>query len=75
MTTEPDALRDSINHEWMPVLLSEEAEFETWLSGTSAEAFALAESFDPNAMRIVQSRKDKEDLLGRPSVLFEQTLI
>ena len=33
MTTAPNALTDSINHERMPVLLSEEAEFETWLSG------------------------------------------
>ncbi|MBS0252411.1 MAG: SOS response-associated peptidase family protein [Proteobacteria bacterium] len=67
MTTAPNALTDSINHERMPVLLSTEADFETWLSGTPEEAFALARSFDPNAMRIVQSGKDKEDLLGRPS--------
>jgi putative SOS response-associated peptidase YedK len=39
MTTEPNALTVSINHERMPVLLSDEAEFETWLSGTPAEAF------------------------------------
>jgi putative SOS response-associated peptidase YedK len=30
---------DSINHERMPVLLSEEADFETWLAGTPGEAF------------------------------------
>lgn len=75
MTTEPNALTSSINHDRMPMLLSKEAEFETWLSGTSAEAFALAKSFDSNAMRIVQSGKDKEELLGRPSALFEHTLI
>jgi putative SOS response-associated peptidase YedK len=67
MTTAPNALTDSINHERMPVLLSEEEDFETWLSGTPAEAFALARSFDPGAMRIVQSGKEKEDLLGRQS--------
>jgi putative SOS response-associated peptidase YedK len=49
----------------MPVLLSKEDEFETWLSGSPAEAFALARSFDPAQMRIVQSGKDKEDLLGQ----------
>ena len=49
MTTAPNALTDSINHERMPVLLSEEADFETWLSGSPAEAFALARSFDPGA--------------------------
>jgi putative SOS response-associated peptidase YedK len=64
MTTEPNALTVSINHERMPVLLSEEAEFEAWLSGTPAEAFALARSFDPAAMRIVQSGFDKKDLLA-----------
>ncbi|MGO4686276.1 hypothetical protein [Hyphomicrobium sp. 2TAF46] len=57
-------MTDSINHEGMPVLLSEEADFEAWLSGPPAEAFALARSFDPNAMRIVQSGFDKEDLLA-----------
>jgi hypothetical protein len=48
----------------MPVLLSEEADFETWLSGSSAEAFGLARSFDPGAMRIVQSGFEKKDLLA-----------
>jgi hypothetical protein len=48
----------------MPVLLSEEAEFENWLWGTPAEAFALARSFDPTAMRIVQSGFEKKDLLA-----------
>ena len=48
----------------MPVLLSEEADFETWLSGSSAEAFALARSFDPAAMRIAQSGFEKKVLLA-----------
>jgi hypothetical protein len=34
------------------MLLSEEAEFETWLSGTPTVAFSLARSFDPAHMRI-----------------------
>ena len=34
MTTAPNALTDSINHERMPVLLSNEDHFETWLSGS-----------------------------------------
>jgi putative SOS response-associated peptidase YedK len=65
MTTAPNALTDSINHERMPVLLSNEDDFETWLSGSPNEAFALARGFDPASMRIVQSGKDKEDLVGR----------
>jgi putative SOS response-associated peptidase YedK len=64
MTTMPNALTASINHERMPVLLSREEEFETWLSGTPAEAYALARSFDPLKMRIVQSGLEKEDLLA-----------
>lgn len=64
MTTDPNALTVSINHERMPVLLSEEAEFERWLSGTPDEAFALARSFDPLRMRIVQSGLEKKDLLA-----------
>lgn len=75
MTTAPNALTDSINHERMPVLLSDEEDFETWLTGTPEEAFALARSFDPNAMRIVQSGKDKEDLLGRPSAIDTPTFL
>jgi putative SOS response-associated peptidase YedK len=66
MTTAPNALTDSINHERMPVLLTSETDFETWLSGSPPEAFALARSYDPHAMRIVQSGKTKEDLLRRP---------
>jgi putative SOS response-associated peptidase YedK len=60
MTTAPNALTDTINHERMPVLLSEEADFETWLSGTPAEAFTLARSFDAGSMRIVQSGLEKK---------------
>ena len=63
MTTAPNALTDSINHERMPVLLSEKQEFETWLTGTPAEAFALARSYDARSMRIVQSGCEKKDLL------------
>ena len=49
---------------WLPVLLSEERDFETWLSGSPSEAFALARSFDPARMRIVQSGFEKKDLLA-----------
>jgi putative SOS response-associated peptidase YedK len=64
MTTQPNALTASINHERLPVLLTEEQEFETWLSGSPAEAFGLVRSFDPDRMRIVQEGFDKEDLLA-----------
>lgn len=74
MTTAPNALTDSINHERMPVLLSTEDEFEMWLSGSPQEAFTLARSFNPNAMRIVQSGKDKDDFVGRPRTEESPTL-
>lgn len=64
MTTEPNDLTVSINHERMPVLLSSDEAFEMWLSGTPAEASALAQSFDPAKMRIVQSGFEKQDLLA-----------
>jgi putative SOS response-associated peptidase YedK len=62
MTTLPNALTVSINHERMPVLLTEEQEFETWLSGTPDEAFGLIRSYPPEKMRIVQSGLEKRDL-------------
>ena len=63
MTTEPNELTRSINHERMPVLLDGEAAFETWLRGSPKEAYGLARSFDPDKMRIVQSGFEKKDVL------------
>lgn len=74
MTTAPNALTDSINHERMPVLLSTEDDCETWLTGTPGEAFALARSFNPGAVRIVQSGKEKEDLIDKLSVVDPERL-
>jgi putative SOS response-associated peptidase YedK len=64
MTTEPNALTRAINHERMPVLLSGEDQFETWLSGSPAKAFALAQSFNPALMRIVQSGNNEGGFAG-----------
>ena len=54
MTTLPNALTVTINHERMPVLLTEVHEFENWLDGTPKEAFGLVKSFDADRMSIVQ---------------------
>ncbi len=62
MTTEPNELTASTNHERMPVLLSTEEQCDTWLKGTANEAFALARSFPADMMRIVQRGADKENL-------------
>jgi putative SOS response-associated peptidase YedK len=64
MTTTPNELVATINHERMPVLLTGDEQFETWLKGSPAEAFALARRYPADAMRIVQAGSDKEDLLA-----------
>jgi putative SOS response-associated peptidase YedK len=64
MTTEPNELNASINHERVPVLLTDPADFETWLSGPPDEAFTLARSYAANQMRIVQSGSERKDLLA-----------
>ena len=64
MTTEPNELTASINHERMPVLLTEAADFETWLSGSTEEAFKLAHSYAAEGMRIVRSGSERKDILA-----------
>lgn len=64
MTTEPNALTRKINHERMPVLLSGDDAFETWLNGSVNEAHALARSYDAKKMREVQAGAEKRDLLN-----------
>jgi putative SOS response-associated peptidase YedK len=62
MTTLPNALTSTINHERSPVLLTSEAEYGAWLTGAPEEAFGVIKTSDPERMHIVQSRFDKEDL-------------
>lgn len=64
VTTAPNTPTRSINHERTSAPLSGEHQFETWLSGTPAESFALARCFDPALLRIVQSGKTEEDVLA-----------
>ena len=64
MTTLPNTLTSTINHERSPVLLTTNAECNTWLTGTPEEAFGLIKTSDPERMHIVQSGLDKEDLLA-----------
>jgi putative SOS response-associated peptidase YedK len=63
MTTLPNTLTATINHERSPVLLTEKEQFSTWLTGSPEEAFGLIRTSDPDKMRIVQSGFEKEDLL------------
>lgn len=62
LTTTPNNLVETINHERMPVLLTRDDEFETWLRGGVDEALALARELPPDRMRIVQEGLEKQDL-------------
>jgi putative SOS response-associated peptidase YedK len=64
LTTTPNQLVATINHERMPVLLTREEEFEAWLNGAPHVAFALAHEYPPGQMRIVQEGFKKQDLLA-----------
>src|SRR5262245_1088409 len=64
LTTTPNSLVSTINHERMPVLLAREEEFETWLRGTPDKAFALAREYPPKQMWIVREGFEKKDLLA-----------
>ena len=62
MTTLPNTLTATINHERSPVLLTEDEQLATWLTGTPEEAFGLIKTSDPDLMQIVQSGFEKKDL-------------
>jgi putative SOS response-associated peptidase YedK len=64
LTTTPNSLVATVNHERMPVLLNHEEQFATWLNGTPEEALAVAREYPPHAMRIVREGMDKEDELA-----------
>ncbi len=63
LTTTPNPLVETINHERMPVLLTTEDDFATWLNGTPTEAMSLARQYPPEGMRIVQEGFTKQDML------------
>jgi putative SOS response-associated peptidase YedK len=58
-----DGERELVPMSW-GFVLSEEQDFEMWLSGSVSDAFALARSYDALLMRIVQSGFEKKDLLA-----------
>jgi len=47
----------------MPVLLTREDKFATWLRAEPAEAMTLARQYPPEWMRIVQKGFTKQDML------------
>ena len=64
MTTAPNELVATISHDRMPVILTEEEEFETWLKGKPEAAHSLVSQYPAEKMRIVQRGTDKRDLLN-----------
>jgi putative SOS response-associated peptidase YedK len=64
MTTTPNTLVSTINHERMPVILTKEEEFQQWLNGTSNDAYLLVKQYPSTEMQIVQFGSEKKDLLA-----------
>jgi putative SOS response-associated peptidase YedK len=64
VTTTPNELTASINHERMPVLLGTAEEQSAWIDGSDADARKLIRPYDAALMRIVQRGRDKLDLLA-----------
>lgn len=69
VTTLPNALTETINHERSPVLLTTPQDCEIWLNGSVAEARSVIRTSDPADMHIVQSGPDKLDRWGAPEAL------
>jgi putative SOS response-associated peptidase YedK len=61
LTTTPNSLVATVNHERMPVLLTREEEFDIWLRASLDEAIALAREHPAERMRIAQEGFFKED--------------
>jgi putative SOS response-associated peptidase YedK len=64
ITTQPNSLTATILHDRMPVLLSNETDFETWLTAPPDVAYGLVRTYEAERMQIVQSGAEKQDLLG-----------
>ena len=64
MTSEPNAMTASINHERSPVLLTHDDEWQTWTSGSVDQAMQLVKPISPERLRIVQEGFEKRDLLA-----------
>jgi putative SOS response-associated peptidase YedK len=63
MTTTPNALVETVNHERMPVLLVGDEAQDQWMADSDADAFALCKPYPPERMRLVQSGYEKRDLM------------
>jgi putative SOS response-associated peptidase YedK len=55
MTTTPNSLVATVNHERMPVLLTRPEEFDRWMHGSPETALELARQYPPELMQVVQT--------------------
>jgi putative SOS response-associated peptidase YedK len=61
LTTRPNEVVWPVHPKRMPVLLSGEEQFDTWLHGMPEEAFSLARPYPADQMHIVY-KGDKKDI-------------
>ena len=61
LTTQPNEIVEPIYPTRMPVMLVGEEAQETWLTGSSKEAIALARPYSADGMKIV-ARGEKQDV-------------
>lgn len=64
VTTLPNALTATINHERSPVLLSRAEDMDAWLDGSDEQAAALINPTPADLLHIVQEGFEKQDLLA-----------
>lgn len=60
LTTTPNAIVKPVHQSRMPVIL-DPGDYETWLTGSPDDAFALAKPFPAERMRIVKAGDEKSD--------------
>lgn len=68
MTTTPNALVETVNHERMQVLLGTPESQDQWMDGSDEEAFALCRPYPSESMRLVQTSYEKRDLMDQDGV-------
>lgn len=70
VTTLPNTLTQTINHERSPVLLTTPEACDVWLNGGPQAARAMIRTSDPAGMHIVQSGLEKMDPWAAPTRLL-----
>ena len=64
LTTTPNELVATIHPKRMPMMLTTNNEYETWLNGTPDEARVVVHSYPTDQMKIVQSSTERVELQG-----------